>query len=97
LGGVDPDIAEAAALAHDLGHPPFGHIAEEELDRLLVQDDIKDGFNGNAQSFRIVSRLWVASLISSWSQSHPGNAERRTQIPVATMCWRRAVGEVGLL
>src|SRR5947209_5807479 len=30
-GGLDPDVAEAAALAHDLGHPPFRHIAEEEL------------------------------------------------------------------
>lgn len=55
-GGVDPDVVEAAALAHDLGHPPFGHIAEDELDKISRQDT-GDGFEGNAQSFRIVTRL----------------------------------------
>src|SRR5580658_2750535 len=34
VGGVDPDVVEAACLAHDLGHPPFGHTAEEELNAL---------------------------------------------------------------
>ncbi|MBD1882133.1 HD domain-containing protein, partial [Coleofasciculus sp. FACHB-T130] len=33
-GGLDPDVVESAALAHDLGHPPFGHVAEKELDKL---------------------------------------------------------------
>jgi dGTPase len=57
LLGVDPDSAEAAGLAHDLGHPPFGHIAEYELDRLLRNSGLTDGYEGNAQSFRIVTRL----------------------------------------
>jgi dGTPase len=49
---------EAACLAHDLGHPPFGHVVEEELDRLAREKcDLEDGFEGNAQSFRIVTRL----------------------------------------
>ena len=52
-------VVAAAALAHDLGHPPFGHVAEEELNHLLRQPVIgdPDGFEGNAQSFRILTRL----------------------------------------
>jgi dGTPase len=63
LGGLDPDTAETAALAHDLGHPPFGHVVEDELDELLRKHKLEDGYNGNAQSFRIVSRLAVGDLI----------------------------------
>lgn len=55
-GGLDPEVVEAAALAHDLGHPPFGHVAEETLNQ-LVEPFNRDGFEGNAQSFRIVCRL----------------------------------------
>ncbi len=56
--GLDPEIVEAACLAHDLGHPPFGHIGEDALDELVSEHD-DEGFNGNAQSFRIVTKLAV--------------------------------------
>jgi dGTPase len=59
--GINPDVVEAAALAHDLGHPPFGHVAEEQLDQLVVRAGLEDGFNGNAQSFRIVTKLALRS------------------------------------
>ena len=63
--GLDADVVEAACLAHDLGHPPFGHIGEETLNRILTRKDKgggcldSEGFEGNAQSFRIVTKLTV--------------------------------------
>jgi dGTPase len=52
--GANEDLCEAIALAHDLGHPPFGHAGERVLNRLL---DTKGGFEHNAQALRIVDRL----------------------------------------
>ena len=56
--GLDPEVVEAACMAHDLGHPPFGHVVEEVLDELVSKHD-DDGFEGNAQSFRILNKLAV--------------------------------------
>ncbi|MBY0230829.1 MAG: dNTP triphosphohydrolase [Gemmataceae bacterium] len=56
---IDADAVEAASLAHDLGHPPFGHVAERELADLVRPLAGADAFEGNAQSFRIVTRLAV--------------------------------------
>ncbi len=51
---LNPDLAEAVALAHDLGHPPFGHVGEECLDELMQGEG---GFRHNAQGCRIVDYL----------------------------------------
>ena len=52
--GLDEDLAEALALAHDLGHPPFGHAGEDALDACMAAFG---GFDHNAQALRIVTRL----------------------------------------
>src|SRR5208337_4354150 len=52
--GLDDDLAEALALAHDLGHPPFGHAGEEALNLAMKPFG---GFDHNAQSLRIVTLL----------------------------------------
>lgn len=52
--GLNEELTEAVALAHDLGHPPFGHTGEEALQRLMKDHG---GFDHNAQAIRIVTRL----------------------------------------
>jgi len=56
LLGLDDDLAETIALAHDLGHPPFGHAGEDELQRSM---EPYGGFDHNVQTFRVCTRLEV--------------------------------------
>jgi dGTPase len=80
--GLDPDVVEAACYAHDLGHPPFGHITEEELNDVAGTDI--DGFEGNAQSFRIVTKL------AQHSPLHRGlDLTRATLAALLKYPWRR--------
>ncbi|HUV41452.1 MAG TPA: dNTP triphosphohydrolase [Sedimentisphaerales bacterium] len=55
--GLNEALTEAICLAHDLGHPPFGHIGEEILDRLTASTQAPCGFEHNQQSLRIVDML----------------------------------------
>ena len=84
---LDEDAAEAAALAHDLGHPPFGHLAETVLD----DKSRYASFEGNAQSFRIVTRLALRSSVLPQSDAIPVglNLTRRTLNGILKYPWLR--------
>ena len=95
-GGLDPEIVDAAGLAHDLGHPPFGHIAEKALDELVTDPSIvglgdipgnPDGFEGNAQTFRILT--WLSAHHET---KYPGlNLTRATLDAALKYPWPRNI------
>jgi dGTPase len=83
---LDEDATEAAALAHDLGHPPFGHLAEGVLQKMAKEA----AFEGNPQSFRIVSRLALRTNHRTEEGAPIGlNLTRRTQNGLLKYPWLR--------
>lgn len=80
--GADPDLVEAVSLAHDLGHPPFGHAGEEELKFIMKS---YGGFEANAQNIRILTQLEKKSSKREKMSREKTNADYGLDLTRATL------------